>query len=239
MKRNNYTVSVEFYEQPRGAVKESCEEAAKDLRRNVLPALARRAQGRTLMLGWSDTLRLTPPQADHFVALDFAHRVLRRVPGRPNLSRVCAEAVQLPFDRGTFDTVFMTGLIHHLAEDTPMLSDRMMSRILTEVARVMKRDTRLYVLEPFVPSGVEVLNRVFFSAARRVMNMRGMPMVCFYSVGNFRVALDNNNLELLYVTPVEFDCKVPAGWMKPGARVSPALMPQKVKLLEIRKKHQA
>ncbi len=206
------------------------------LKQSTAPLLARRARGKTLLIGWSPTLKLTPPQADPMVVVDFSFNSLQHVPDRKNVVKIRAAAGALPFDRGSFDSVFMINLLHHLSEDSALETDRVMRTILQDTARVMGRTTKLFILEPLVSPFFEVLNRIFYFPLRIIFNARRMPMVCFYSLPNLKEALSEAGLELVYATPIGFDAPIPVSWFFPNIRMNPQWMPQKITMLEIKKK---
>jgi len=206
------------------------------LRKSILPLLVKRVRGKVLCAGWSPTLKFTPPGAEQFVVLDFSEDMLKGVPARGNASRICSEVSVLPFDRGVFDTVFMLGLIHHLTEDNTVETDKLLHTTMTEIARVMNRNSRLYILEPFVSQFLEVVNRVVYFPARLYMNKRGLPMMCFFSIPNLKVLLDDAGLDLLYTTPIGMSGSIPISWFFSDRKVDYRRLPQKISLLEIRKK---
>jgi hypothetical protein len=206
------------------------------LKQGAAPLLARRANGKTLLIGWSPTLKLTPPQADPMVVVDFSLSSLQHVPERTNVLKARAAAGALPFDRGIFDSVFMINLLHHLAEDSTVETDRMMRGILQDTARVMRRSSKLFILEPLVSPFIETLNRIFYFPLRILFNARKIPMICFYSLPNLKEALSEAGLELVYSTPVGFDAPIPISWFFPNIRMNAQWMPQKITLLEIKKK---
>jgi len=206
------------------------------LRKSVLPLLAKRAKGRTLYAGWSPTLKFTPPGATQFVVADFAANVLKYVPKRPNTNAVCAVVEALPFESYSFDTVFMTGLLHHLTEDSAIESDRVIHKTIAEIARMMRRDAKLYILEPFVTPLLEVVNRIVYYPLRAYMNGRGLPMMCFYSIPNLKMLLDDSGLEYLYKTPIGIGDSVPVSWFMPTRKIKYRYLPQKIFLIEVKKK---
>jgi len=236
LKRENSDISLDYYETR--AMADALEFARVDdvLKQGTAPLLARRASGSTLLIGWSPTLNLTPPQADPMVVVDFSFNSLQHVPDRKNVLKARAAAGALPFDRGSFDTVFMINMLHHLAEDNTVETDRAMRLILQDTARVMKRSSKLFILEPLVSPFFEVLNRILYFPLRLLLNARRMPMVCFYSLPNLKEALSEAGLELVYSTPIGFDAPIPVSWFFPNIRMNPKWMPQKITLLEIKKR---
>lgn len=237
--RENHNVSRNYYETQGPLHGEEFARQNGHIRKAIVPLLARRVKGRTLLVGWSPTLMFTPPAAERFVVADFAFNVLKKTPRRLNVGVVCAKAEQLPFDRGTFDTVMMVGLLHHLAEDNNVETDSMTHNALGEAARMMKRDAKLYIVEPLVGPFLEVVLRSFYFIARLFLNKRGLPMMCLFSRENLKVMLGNEGLELKYATPIGMDGVVPVSWFLPKFRLRYNYLPQKIYLLEVHKSKDA
>jgi hypothetical protein len=234
----NQNISRNYYEL--GGSLQS-DEFARDnemLRKSIVPALAKRMKGKTLMVGWSPTLMFTPPAAEIFVVADFALNALKKTPLRSNVCVVCAGADRLPFDRGAFDTVLTVGLLHHLTRDNVVETDGMTHAVLRDIARIMHRDSKLYVVEPLVSPFIEVINRIVFFIARLYLNWKGLPMMCLLSLQNLRVMLDNEGLELKYATPIGMTGHIPVSWFAPKFKIEYRFLPQKIHLLEIHKKKQ-
>ncbi|MFA6450969.1 MAG: class I SAM-dependent methyltransferase [bacterium] len=236
MKRDNHETARAYFDV---LGYESGERFASDnelLRTSILPLLAKRAKGRTLLAGWSPTLKFTPPTSSHLVVADFAPRVLKCVPKRPNTDVICATVESLPFESYVFDTIFMLGILHHLTEDNTVETDKVLHNMFFEMSRLMRRDSRLYILEPFVSPFLEVVNRTLFFPMRMLMNSRGLPMMCFFSIPNLKMLLDDSGMELLYKTPVGIGGKIPVSWFLPTRKIDYRYLPQKIFLLEIKKK---
>ncbi len=235
MRHENHRVSRLYYE---NLGRDNGERFAADneiLRKSVLPLLVRRVKGRVLCMGWSSTLKFTPPGVQQLVIADFAVDILKSVPSHGNAARVCADACLLPFDRGVFDTVFMLGILHHLTEDNTVETDKTLHKTMLEIARVMNRNSRLYVLEPFVSPFLEVVNRSVYFPARVFMNRRGLPMMCFFSIANFKILLEDAGLDLIYTTPIGMSGAIPVSWFLPSRKIEYRGLPQKISLLEIKK----
>ena len=232
MKHENQEIARSFYETLDEREEKLVADRMDALRKAALPLLTPLLRGRALCLGRHQALRLSPPAADLFVIADFSATSLSRAPRRPNLLRVCARAAALPFDIGSFDTVVMPGILHHLAEDTVAETNAMLQAALNESARVLKREGRLVVFEPSVSPFMESVIRSLFLPARLAINRYGLPMMCPVSVQSIAQMCSEAGIVVKNTRRVEVESPVSVSWFLPDWRLPYPLMPWKFHLIE-------
>ena len=235
MRRENHLVQLskyetsDVYDRDRAAM-------ALPLRRAAAKELAPRLAGSVLLAGWSAELQFTPPSAERIVVADVSPKVLKSVPKRNNVSVVCAEAGRLPFDLGTFDVVLAADILHHLAEDNSRETDMALREFIKNASNVLKREGTLLIFEPLVNVFLETLNRALFLPARVVMNARGVPVPCYYSLASLKEIVFDSGMVLASArrVPVPGDFMLTARY--PDYTIPYSLLPVRFYLLECRKK---
>ncbi|MGD1067918.1 MAG: class I SAM-dependent methyltransferase, partial [Vulcanimicrobiaceae bacterium] len=83
----------------------------------------------------------------------------------PNIEYVRGSALDLPFDDGSFDTVFMSMLLHHLTGGTVAETLLNVRKSIAECARVVKPDGRVVIVESCVPAWFYVFERIAYQPA--------------------------------------------------------------------------
>jgi SAM-dependent methyltransferase len=168
----------------------------QEIYRLVNQLLEQRASGETLLIGSGPLVHIQTPNVTRIVAMDYSESMLREMCGNARTTPMCADAAALPFDRGTFDTVVLPFIVHHLGQDSIPSTDMTVRRVVSEATRVLRKGGRLIVVDLFMPQYLELIERGLYEIARVILNMYGHPMMYFYSLSNFTAILNENPLHV-------------------------------------------
>jgi ubiquinone/menaquinone biosynthesis C-methylase UbiE len=83
----------------------------------------------------------------------------------PNIEYVRGSALDLPFGDASFDTVFMSMLLHHLTGGTVAETRLNVRKAIAECARVAKPDGRVVIVESCVPAWFYAFERIAYRPA--------------------------------------------------------------------------
>ena len=206
-----------------------------EIYRVVNPMLGTRARGDTLIVGAGPQWHIEDTRIGKVTALDYSESMLRQADWRNRASPVCADAAALPFDRGTFDTVILPFVVHHLGQDTVFDTDKIVGHAVAEASRVLRRNGRLIVVDLFLPQWFEMVERMFYSAAVLAMHQFARPMMFFYSLPNFREIIADNPLRVADVKKLELHEELVITLLAPRWKVSPRRHPAKFHFIECEK----
>jgi ubiquinone/menaquinone biosynthesis C-methylase UbiE len=106
--------------------------------------------------------------AENIVALDLflEESTIASLP--PNVRSVRGSALDLPFDDASFDTVFMSMLLHHLTGSTVAECQANLDQAIAECGRVVKPNGRVLIVESCVPSWFHSFETMVFRPATAV-----------------------------------------------------------------------
>lgn len=204
----------------------------KELYDNCGRAISERLHGRVLDIGNGGVFNYDLARSDGLHALELAVAAIDHH-GWPNgVWLTQGDCRHIPFPDGSFDTVVLQFLLHHLAGRTSRESDQSVRNCLSECQRVLKRDGRLLVIESLLPRVLELAWIAGWEGFRIFTALLQFPMVKQYSLGSLRQLGEQAGLTDFEATPVatgkyvsQFGFKVPAG-----------LSPVRVAVISMRKK---
>ena len=235
MNDNNLFITKEYFDNLSAEYVILIVDSQKQIYRNINPVLTRRVKGRVLSIGSGPVMNFADTNIDEVVCADISFNMLERLPARAKLSRVNADARSLPFDRGTFDTVVVPFLLHHMAMDSVIDTDKTIAKVLGEASRVLRRDGRVIVADLFVSPFIEMVERSFYTPAIAYLHHSGRPMMYFYSIPNFREILSDCKLALSNDMHIEMQEKIMPTLLFPKFKVSPKYHPAKFHIIEATK----
>lgn len=235
MNDNNLFITKKYFDNLSADYVKLIVDSQKQIYRNINPALTRRVKGRVLSLGSGPVMNFADTNTDGVVCADLSFNMLEKLPARAKLSRVCADARSLPFDRGSFDTVVIPFLLHHMAMDSVIDTDKTIERTLAEASRVLRRDGRVIIADLFVSPFVEMAERTFYTPAIAYLHYTGRPMMYFYSMPNMKEILGNCKLAVSSDVVVEMQEKIMPTLLFPNFKVSPKYHPAKFHIVEATK----
>lgn len=235
MINQNQHITTEYFDRLSDEYSKLIVESQLQIYRNVNPVLTRRVRGRTLTLGSGPVMNFGDLNVEYVVSLDISYGMLSKLPRRPKVIRVNADAQALPFDRGTFDVVVVPFLIHHMAQDDVLDTDRALTYMLGEAGRVLRRDGRLIIVDLFIPPILEVFERSFYRPALHLLNRSGRPMMYFYSLPNFNAILSNCKLAMAFDQVIGMEDKIMPTLLFPKFKIPARYHPARFHILEVTK----
>jgi ubiquinone/menaquinone biosynthesis C-methylase UbiE len=136
---------------------------------------------RVLDVGNGGVRGFDSPQISFYVGVDFNLAMLKRVENS-TYYKVCAEAMDLPFKEGGFDTILYFFLLHHLAQGSIGGTTKAVRNALKEGSIRLKKGGNVIVAETCVPSFLEKVERAFSFVLRVFLFFTKQPEVFFFSV---------------------------------------------------------
>lgn len=207
-----------------------------EIYRIVNPMLSQRAAGNTLIVGAGPQTHIQGNSVTSLTTLDYSESMLRQGERKGRARPVCADAASLPFDRGTFDTVILPFIVHHLGEDSVIETDKAVERVVTEASRVTRRDGRLIVVDLFLGTYLELIERSLYGVATTALNQMGRPMMFFYSLQNFLHLLGEQPLKVETVKRLDLTEPLVITLLAPRFKIRPKAHPAKFHFIECVKK---
>jgi SAM-dependent methyltransferase len=126
-------------------------------------------------------------RARHVVALDLFFKDLPADSFPPNVTPVTGSALEIPEEAGSFDTVLIVMLLHHLVGETAAQSLANVEIAIAEAFRVLRPGGKLVIVESCVPRWFYAFERVVFSAAGPILDkLIAHPNTLQYPEGEIR-----------------------------------------------------
>lgn len=232
MNENNLNITKEYFEGLSAEYVNLIVDSQKQIYRNINPVLTRRVRGRTLCIGSGPVMNFADTNATHVVCADISFNMLTKLPSREKISRVNADARALPFDIGTFDVVVVPFLMHHMAMDSVIETDKTIEKLFGEACRVLRRNGRLVIVDLFISPFLEAFERSFYGPAVYFLHLKRRPMMYFYSIDNIVELLANARLGVSSDNVIEMQEKIMPTLLFPKFKVSPKLHPAKFHIIE-------
>jgi ubiquinone/menaquinone biosynthesis C-methylase UbiE len=232
MNSRNQHESMEYFDNLSDDYVRLIVDTQKQIYRNVNPVLTRRVRGRVLSLGSGPVMNFAATNADHVVCLDISHNMLAKLPKIDKLDRVCADAQFLPFDIAAFDVVVVPFLIHHMAQDSTLMTDKAITHMFSEANRVLRRDGRVIIVDLFIPGILETFERTLFSPTCLLLNKFSKPMMYFYSISNFKEILYNARLAMQFDQLVQMQEKIMPTLLLPKFKIPARAHPARFHIIE-------
>lgn len=202
----------------------------EEIYRRVNPMLNELAKGDVLLMGSGPLARLEA-EVKSLTALDYSESMLRGA-AEGGGARVCADAAALPFDRGTFDTVILPFIVHHLAMDDVIETDKAVAKVLSEGTRVLRANGRLIVADLFLGSFLELMLRSVYRPVATLLNQCAKPMMFFYSLSNLTEIMRVERLRVERVMPVALEEPLVLTLLAPRFRIPARYHPAKFFVIE-------
>ena len=177
--------------------------------------------GRVLDIGSGGIFNYNTAHAQRLVALDYSIEAIDRQLLPENSILIQGDGTKLPFRTGSFDTVIMQFLIHHLALHTHEQTVQNVTKCLQESSRVLHPGGKLLVVESCLPDVLELVERLLYPLTRRSLKLVGQPMVFQFSTRAFERLVQQQMVNPITTVPIsigkfisQFGMRVP-GWMSP------------------------
>jgi len=135
---------------------------------------------RALDIGNGGVRRFYSPQTSFYVGVDFNWEMLKRGKNS-NYHKVCAEAMDLPFKEGGFDTILYFYLLHHLAQGSIGATIEAVKKALREGSICLKKGGNVLIAETCVSSFLERVERASFFILRFFLFFAKQSEVFFFS----------------------------------------------------------
>jgi SAM-dependent methyltransferase len=140
-------------------------------------ALAGELRGRVVDVGSGGVVNYDGAGITELVLVDISTEYLAHVTLPPGAIPKTGTAVGLPLGDGTFDSLLMQMLVHHLAESDFQTTRTRVRQAFREAYRVLAPGGKIVVLESVVNRGFELAERISFPLTRRVLRLIGHPLV--------------------------------------------------------------
>lgn len=160
-------------------------------------------RGHVLDVGNGGVFNYDVSKADKIVVVDIAEELVNRKDGPPNVTFKWGDATKLPIESGTFDTVLLQLLLHHLAENNIATTRARTCAAIGEAYRVLKPGGRLVILESCLPKPVEIAEKILFPVFRMFVKAINHPIVFQWnwnSLAGFTRAAGFSQVELTRVS---------------------------------------
>jgi SAM-dependent methyltransferase len=126
---------------------------------------------------WS---RGTVPPSARIVIVDLSAAMLQ-VWSDQGMSTVQADARALPFAGQTFDHVVVPLMLHHVTGESVSEAQTQAALVLAEVNRVLRPNGVCWISEFCVSSAAYAMERAAAPVTRRLLALRGIPLVVMHS----------------------------------------------------------
>lgn len=148
-----------------------------DTYRFTAAALRGELHGRVVDVGNGGVFNYDLSALSEVVIVDIAEDLAKKTDWPSNVSFQWGDAIQLPLETGSFDTVLLQLILHHLAEKDFEVTRERSRQAVAEAFRVLKPGGRLVILESCLPRYWEMAERVLFSLFCRFLQRIGHPLV--------------------------------------------------------------
>lgn len=161
-------------------------------------------KGRVLDVGSGCIVDFDKSGFDLYVALDLSLGMLLGLKRGEKIKAICGDANHLPFQEGSFDTVIYRAVLHHLNPEGKSLREmrKIVKRAFREVHRILGRNGQILVIEPCLPSWLEIVERTLTPLIRWSMRRLGLPYVFLFSKKRFSDLLRKGGWPFLEIEPV-------------------------------------
>lgn len=154
-----------------------CLVSGLDTYKLIAEALRGEIQGRVLDVGNGGVFNYDVASAKEIVAVDIATKPAATGDFPVPVEFRWGDAVKLPVESDSFDTVIIQSVIHHLAESTYSLSRERAAKAIAEAFRALKPGGRLVIMEPCLPVFCERIERFSYPVFKWLLQRIGHPYV--------------------------------------------------------------
>jgi ubiquinone/menaquinone biosynthesis C-methylase UbiE len=193
---------------------------------------------RALDVGNGGERRFYPPQTSFYVGVDFNLEMLKRGENS-TYYKVCAEAIDLPFKEGGFDTILYFYLLHHLAQGSIGATNEAVKKALREGSICLKTGGNVIIAETCVPSFLEKVERAFFFILRVFLFFTKQSEVFFFSAETLTRILTECGYREIRTWKVSDEEKNPWKWVRisiglPNLKIPRWMNPSRITIFEAR-----
>jgi ubiquinone/menaquinone biosynthesis C-methylase UbiE len=135
---------------------------------------------RVLDIGNGGIRTFFSPQTSLYVGVDFSLEMLRRGENG-TYHKVCAEAMNLPFKEGGFDTILYLYSLHHLAKGSVGATVEEVKKALKEGSICLKTGGNVIIAETCFHSFLEKVEKALFFILRTLLFFTRQSEVFFFS----------------------------------------------------------
>ena len=152
------------------------------------------------------------PQS-HFFGVDISSESIKVAKSKkyPRSSFRVFDGLRLPFEKETFDLVFVAGVLHHANEKHHL-------KIIREISRVLKRGGKIYLFEhnPLNPLTQKVVRDCVFDFEAKLIPSEKIKKlfqkINFQKIGiNYTIFFPRKNIFLKFVPLEKYLTKIPLG----------------------------
>jgi SAM-dependent methyltransferase len=204
---------------------------------NIIKAIIEPRIGeRVLDIGNGGVRQFCPPQTSFYVGVDFSLEMLKRGENR-TYYKVCAEAMDLPFKEGGFNSILYLYLLHHLAKGSIGTTIEEVKKTLKEGATCLKTGGNIIIAETCIPSFMERVEKIFFSILRIFLLFTKQPEVFFFSAETLARILAECGYREIRTWKVSGEKESPWKWVRisigfPNLKIPRWMNPSRSTILE-------
>jgi len=115
-----------------------------------------------------------------YVGLDFSLELLKQAETK-DIHRVCGEAKNLAFREGSFDTLFYSYLLHHLAGKNVRGTKKTVETALCEGLACLKKEGNVVIIEHCLPALLEHVEKLIYYLLRAFIFLTRQSSVFIFS----------------------------------------------------------
>ena len=104
---------------------------------------------------------------------------------------IVADALHLPFDDRSIGMLVYPMVLHHLCDGTVTGARASVKQAFTEAARVLSREGKLVIVDYCVSLPVYAAECTMAPVIRRLLGVKGIPLVIMHSAGFYRSSLQD------------------------------------------------
>jgi len=154
--------------------------------------------------------------------LSLSQTIIERYANHENVSFFISDILRLnEIDSSTYDAVIVQTVLHHLAGDTRMQTNKNVLCALASCMRVLKPGGKLLIVESVVTAPFEILERLLYPLMQLFFKLCRFGAVYQYSERSLRRLIQDGGYSLAEYAPVALDRHV---WIM-GCKVLTALTP--------------
>ena len=194
---------------------------------------------KVLDVGNGGVREFSSPQTILYVGVDFSLEMLKKGKDK-HILKVCGEAADLAFKKGSFDTIFYRSLFHHLAEKSAGETIRRVKSAIRQGFTCLKRDGNIIIIEPCLPTFFEKGERVLYFLVRAFFFFTKQSDVFLFSADTLVSALLEGGYREIHVWKADDHGRGRWEWISPAIgfpflKIPRWLNPARRTILEARK----
>ena len=137
-----------------------------------------------------------------YVGLDFSLEMLKKEE-KTDIHKVCGEATHLAFREGSFDTLFYSYLLHHLAGKNVRGTKKAVEAALSEGLACLKKEGNVVIIEHCFPTLLERVEKLVYYLIRAFIILTKQSNVFIFSAETLNRTLMESGYREIRVWKIE------------------------------------